>query len=375
MTSGGTAQLDAFGATFGIEEEYHLVDAQTFALRSSRALAQRTLEGAADPRLRPEMLTSQLEAATEICTTLDEARSAVRAMRAEAARAATAEDATILATSTHPTATLDEIDVAPRKRYAQLLERFGSVVRAFNLCGCHVHTSIPDLESAVAVMTHARPYLPLLHALTGSSPFHQGVDTGYQSFRMAWLSLWPQGGSPPHLSSAAEYRATVEQLVAAGLVDGPDNLLWELRPSARYPTLEFRMADVCTDLDDVLLFAGVVRALVRTLGQRVLAGVRPPAVNDAVLRAARWRAARYGVTGDLWDPNGRELVSATRAVEGLLAEISPSLQHFGDEALVRDLAARLLDGGASAQRQRDCYAASGELVAVIRDAVELTVRG
>jgi carboxylate-amine ligase len=135
------------------------------------------------------------------------------------------------------------------------------------------------------------------------------------------------------------------------------------------------MADVCTDLDDVLLFAGVVRALVRTLGQRVLAGVRPPAVNDAVLRAARWRAARYGVTGDLWDPNGRELVSATRAVEGLLAEISPSLQHFGDEALVRDLAARLLDGGASAQRQRDCYAASGELVAVIRDAVELTVRG
>lgn len=368
------SQLDAFGATFGIEEEYHLIDPRTYALRSSPALTRRTKERVAESSLRPEMLTSQLEAVTAVCTTLEQGRAELVAMRVEATAAAADVGATILATSTHPTATLEEIDIAPFERYQRMLTRFGSVVRAFNLCGCHVHASVPDLDSAVAVMTHARPYLPLLNALTGSSPFHEGADTGYQSFRIAWVSLWHQGGTPPHLDTAEEYLATIEQMVALGLVEGPDQVLWEMRPSARYPTLEFRVADVCTDLDDALLFAGLVRALVRTLGARVLAGERAPVLNEAVLRGARWRAARYGVTGELWDPAAGRLISAAAAVDALLTEISPALQYFGDEALVRELAARVLDRGTSAQRQRNCFATSGRWDDVLRDAVELTAR-
>jgi carboxylate-amine ligase len=367
-------QPDDFGATFGIEEEYHLIDPDTFGLLPLPALAERVDRGAAGPRLRPEMLTSQLEAATDVRTSLDDAREAVLAMRAEAAAAAAAEGATILATSTHPTATLEEIDVSPRPRYQALIERFGTVVRAFNLCGCHVHASVPDLETAIAVMTHARPYLPLLSALTGSSPFHEGADTGYQSFRIAWLSLWQQGGTPPQLASAADYLATVDRLVGIGLVDGPDQILWELRPSTRYPTLEFRVADVCTDVDDVLLFAALVRALVRTLGARVLAGQPPPDVNDAVLRAARWRAARFGLKANVWDPETGHLVAPSAAVDGLLAELSPALRHFGDEERVSALAGQLLSRGTSAERQRQRYASSGDLRDVIRDAVELTAR-
>jgi carboxylate-amine ligase len=367
-------QLDAFGATFGIEEEYHLVDPDTFALRAIPALSARAFDGALGPRLRPEMLTSQLEAASEVCSDLDAVRAAVVAMRAEAAAAAAGEDATILATSTHPIAALDEIQLMGRDRYERLIDRFGAVVRAFNLCGCHVHVSVPDLDSAVAVMTHARPYLPLLSALTGSSPFHDGIDTGYESFRIAWLSLWQQGGPPPHLETGQDYLDTLDQLVAAGLVDEPSEVLWELRPSARYPTIEFRVADVCTDVDDAVLFAAVVRALVRTLAARLLAGTPAPVISDAVLRAARWRAARYGLTDSLWDPTVRKLVAAPVAVKALLAELRPALQHFGDEPLVADLAARLLERGTSAQRQRQQYGATGDLHDVIRDAVELTAR-
>ena len=368
------SSLDSFGATFGIEEEYHLVDAQTLALRPIPALAARALDGQLGSRLRPEMLTSQLEAATEVCTDLDGARSAIVAMRAEAAAAAAPEGAAILATSTHPVATLDEIDIMQRDRYERLTQRFGGVVRAFNLCGCHVHVSVPDLDSAVAVMAHARPYLPLLSALTASSPFHAGADTGYESFRIAWLSLWQQGGPPPQVETSAAYLDTVDQIIATGLVDEPSELLWELRPSTRYPTLEFRVADVCTDLDDALLFAAVVRALVRTLGKRVLDGIAAPTISDAVLRAARWRAARYGLTGSLWDPAAQRLVPAANALAALLDELRPAMQHFGDAATVSQLAVRLLDRGTSAQRQRECHAATGDLHAVLRDAVGLTAR-
>jgi carboxylate-amine ligase len=369
-----TAQLDACGATFGIEEEYHLIDPETLALRSIPTLTERVARGRAGPRLRPEMLTSQLEAATDVLTSLKDARAAVVAMRAEAASVAAAENATILATSTHPTASLAEIDVAPQPRYQVLLDRFGAVVRAFNLCGCHVHTSVPDLDTAVAVMTHARPYLPLLNAMTASSPFHEGIDTGYQSFRIAWLSLWQQGGIPPRLDSAADYLETVNRLVDIGLVGAGDQILWELRPSTRYPTLEFRVADVCPAVDDVLLFAGLVRSLVRTLGARVLSGEPAPAVNDAVLRAARWRAARYGLTADVWDPATHRLVTPAAAVHSLLAELAPALQYFGDEDAVREFATRLLGRGSSADRQRQCYAATGDLRAVIRDAVTQTAQ-
>ncbi|WP_375490765.1 glutamate--cysteine ligase [uncultured Jatrophihabitans sp.] len=360
------------GATFGIEEEYHLVDPDTFALRSRPELSAGALRGAAGPHLRPEMLTSQLEAATDVCTDLAGARAAVVAVRREAATAAASCGVAIMATSTHPTATLDEARLLARERYDRLVERFGVVVRAFNLCGCHVHVSVPDLPTAVAIMAHARPYLPVLAALTGSSPFHEGADTGYESFRLAWLSLWQQGGPPPHFGSADEYVDSVRQLLAMGIVDEPGQLLWELRPSSRYPTLEFRIADVCTAVDDVVLFAAIVRSLTRTLGRRATDGQRAPVVSDAVLRGARWRSARHGLTDTLWHPGRAELVPADVAVRDLLTELRPDLEAHDEWSIVAGLAERLLVRGTSARRQRACFSATGDMSAVLRDAVELT---
>jgi carboxylate-amine ligase len=234
---------------------------------------------------------------------------------------------------------------------------------------------VPDLDTAIGVLTRARPYLPLLLALTASSPFHAGRDTGYESFRVAWLSLWPQGGPPPHLRDKQHYLDTVQELIDLGLIEDATNLLWEARPSVKYPTVEFRIADVCTDLDHAVLYAGLVRSLVRTLGAQATAGTPVREISDAALRAARWRAARYGLTGSVWSPALRTLVPARVAVDELLAELRPDLEGHGEAGLVRDMVGKLLDTGTSATRQREIFAATGDLVEVARWAADLTDRG
>src|SRR5579875_973149 len=292
--------VELAGATLGVEEEFHLVDPGSGKLLNRPELARALDAHKAGRGLQPEMLASQLEATTGVCAGLSQLRTELVRGRTAAASLAAEYGAAILGTSTHPWAPLSDAQVLDRPRYRELGERFGAVVRQLNLCGCHVHVSVPDLETAVAIMNHARAYLPVLAALTGSSPFHEGRDTGFDSFRLAQLGLWPQGGLPPHLESATHYRALVDEVTAIGLVTEPSMLLWELRPSTRYPTLEFRIADMCPELDDVVLHAGLTRSLVRVLAARVAAGVPAAVVPDAVLRAARWRAARHGLGERLW---------------------------------------------------------------------------
>jgi carboxylate-amine ligase len=365
----------SIGATVGVEEEYHLVDPITFSLAPRPLLSEAVASGREDPRLRAEMVTSQLEAVTDVCRTLTELRASLVAARHAARTSAEQHSATILATSTHPFARLEEIDIMRHPRYARLVDRFGAVVRQFNLCGCHVHVSMPDLDTAVQVSNHARPYLPLLVAMTGSSPFHEGGDTGHASYRMALLRLWPHGGPPPLMANGAEYLALLEDLRRTGLIDEPNTLLWELRPSSRYPTLEFRMPDVCTDLDDAVLLAALVRSLSRTLGKRIASGTDAPNVPDALLASTRWRAARYGLTGDLWSQSRGDIVEARVAVEDMLAELSDDLRLHGEYDVVSDLAAALLTRGTSADRQRAVAARAGDLRAVAADAAALTCGG
>jgi carboxylate-amine ligase len=318
------------------------------------------------------MLTSQLEAATDICTDLHELRSALVDARREAATVAADAGSVLLGTSTHPLAPRSDIEVLNHPRYARLVERFGTIVHEFNLCGCHVHVSVPDLSTAVAVMSHARPYLPVLAAVTASSPFHEGVDTGYESFRTAWLGLWPHGGPPPRLRSADEYQATIDQLTRLGIIDDPTALLWEVRPSARFPTVEFRVGDMCPDVDDVVLHAALVRSLVRSLGARVASGELAPDVPDSVLRAARWRAARYGLAGQVWSPARQALVPGQAAVNDVLAELRHDLEEHEEFCLVEQLWSRLQSRGTSAARQRRMFAATGSMTAVARSALQVT---
>ncbi|MGY1815062.1 carboxylate-amine ligase [Blastococcus sp. SYSU D00820] len=352
------------GATLGVEEEYHLVHPETFALSSSSGLVADALAGRAGGRLHAEISTTQLETVTGVCRTLAEVRAELAAARAEAAAAAGRAGLVLLPASTHPFSTWREQQVTDGPRYTAMVTRWAALAREQDICGCHVHVGVPDLATAVAVLDHARPHLPVLLAMTGSSPLHEGVDTGYDSFRTQIWSRWPVAGPPERLGTAQRYREVVDGLVASGVIGDASHLYWDLRPSAHLPTLEFRLADVCTSLDDAVLHAALVRSLVRVLAGRVQRGEPPPDPRPELLRAARWRAARHGLTGELFDPVRGVLVPAVDAVRALLDELAADLARHGEDGEVAALAEQLLARGTSATRQRAVLRRTGDPRAV-----------
>lgn len=354
------------GATFGVEEEFHVVDAVTGDLYDGPPL-----DTASRPRLGREIASTQVETNTAVCSTATELRGELVAARREAAAAAAEVGARVVAASTHPFASWRDQRLTSQERYVGLLERWGLLALQQDICGCHVHVSMPDLDTAVAVMDRARPYLPVLLALTGSSPFHEGMETGYDSFRTAWFARWPTTGPSELLGDAAGYHRVVEELQGAGVVDDATELYWDVRPSARYPTAEFRLADVCTDLDDAVLHAVLVVALCRLTARRAQHGHPPPDVRSELLRAARWRAARSGLEGELLDPLTGRPEPAEVVVRGLLAELREDLEGLGEWEVARDLTEQVLGRGTSAHRQRDWFyrgRSPEEIVGLLADA-------
>ena len=358
MTAGGA------GETFGVEEEFHLVDPETFELAPRPRLVDAALRHEFGETVHAEIATTQLETATGVCRTLGELRAELARTRARARAAAAGAGAVLLAASTHPSAGWREQVITPAPRYEAMVERWAGLAQRQDICGCHVHVGVPDLDTAVAVLDRARPYLPVLLAMTGSSPFHDGADTGYESYRTLWWGRWPHTGIPERLGSARTYLDVVDGLVAAGVVGDASHLYWDLRPSSHLPTVEFRLADVCTDLDDAVLHATLVGSLVRVLAGRAARDEPVPPVRTELLRAARWRAARDGLGGQLFDPVAGALVGARDAVESLLTELADDLAGRGEEDDVRDLVQRLFARGTSAVRQRSTWRRTGDVRAV-----------
>ena len=348
------------GATVGVEEEFHLVDRVTFELTQRPDLCAAVLRRELDPRIHAEAVTTQLETATGICATLSDVRAELIGARTEAAAVAALAGVTVLPTSTHPFGGWRQQAITPAPRYESMVERWAGLVSQQDICGCHVHVGVPDLETAVAVMDRARPYLAVLLAMTGSSPFHGGVDTGYDSYRTLWWSRWPTTGPPEYMGSVERFEEVVAGLVASGVVADRSHLYWDVRPSYHLPTLEFRLADVCTDVDDAVLHAALVRSLVRVLAARAGRGEPCPQPRAELLRAARWRAARHGIGGQLFDPVLGVAVDARLAVRRLLAELEDDLRGRDEWAEVSELVARLFSRGTSAARQRQIWLRTGD---------------
>jgi YbdK family carboxylate-amine ligase len=363
-TDGLQTEGAVVGRTLGVEEEFHLVDPDSMEMTPGPRASAAALAGEAGERVHPEIATTQLEIATGICTSLEQVRAELVTARREAAAAAERDGLLLLPASTHPWNSWHTMPVTPGARYEAMVERWAGLARQQDICGCHVHVGIPDLDTAIAVLDRTRPYIPVLLAMTCSSPFHDGVDTGYESWRTLWWTRFPHAGAPEPLGDADGYRRVLAGLVASGVVADGSHLYWDVRPSARLPTIEFRLADVCTTLDDTVLHAALVRSLVRVLAARAQRGEPVPELRPELLRAARWRAARSGLTGPLFDPLRGELVDPREAVGALLAELQEDLAEAGEWDEVTARVQDLLGRGTSAARQRSTWLRTGDRRAV-----------
>jgi carboxylate-amine ligase len=327
--------------------------------------------GAADvAHLMPELKAQQLELGTAVCSSLAEIDAELRHWRGRADSAARAVGARVAALSTSPVA-VDPV-ATEGERYARMLDAFGATAREMLICGCHVHVSVADDEEGVAVLNRIRGWLPVLTALTGNSPFWQGEDTGYASYRSQAWRRWPSAGPIDVFADAAAYHRLVDDVLATDTVLDTGMVYFDARLSDKWPTVEVRTADVVLHVEDAVTLAGLVRGLVETAARDARAGTPPPDVSTEVLRLAGWRAARSGLSGNLVHPLTGRPAAARNVLAALLDHVRPALADAGDERRVADGLAAVVRRGTGAEIQRRVHRATGDLAAVVRAAVALT---
>jgi carboxylate-amine ligase len=360
--------------TVGVEEELLLVDPGTrqVAPRSDHVLAQLTDD---DPRpeaeeLDHELFRHQLETRTPPMTGLDELREHLVSTRRLAAEAADRAGLAVVASGTIPVDS-GEARVTQDDRYLDMVERYGAVARPAGTCGMHVHVHVGSDEEGVAVLDRIAPWLPVVLAVTANSPYHRSSDTGYASYRSQLWTRWPSAGPTERFGSVEGYREVCRRLVASGAARDPAMLYFDARLSEEHPTVEVRVADVCTDVDDAVLVAGLLRALV----QRVVREGDPVPTpwRAELLRAAHWRAARYGLADDLLDPVTGERARSREVLEALVSLVREDLEETGDLGLVRDGVERVLAGTGAARQRAALERSQGSFEAVVDDLVTRTL--
>ncbi|GAA3215051.1 carboxylate-amine ligase [Nonomuraea helvata] len=355
----------------GIEEEYLVVDPRT---RHVAPRAAEVLAAATDVLdVVYEITRFQVEARTPPSADLCELGSQLRTVRKGVAAAARSCGLAVVASGIPVLGNVMSPPLTDDVRYLQGRVIYRALQDEICICALHVHVDVPDQEQAVYVGNHLRPWLPTLIALAANSPFFAGRDTGYASWRVISWGRWPVSGAPPYFPSFGDYELALRALTESGALLDPKTVYWDARPSPRLPTVEIRVADVPLDVSDSLTLIGLVRALVVTALAAVGRGDRGLPVPSEVLRAAYWRAARDGLTGDSMDVRHGTLVPAPVLARRLLEHVRPALAEAGDLAFVEDGLDRLLAKGSGAMRQRRVHARGNDLADVVDDLIEATV--
>lgn len=361
--------------TVGVEEEYQIINRET---RGLRPRAERILPLAQDrvgEAAQPELFLSQIEIATPVCATLAEVRAELVRLRRGIIQAAQREECRIASAGTHPFSHWEGQQITPKDRYLDIAEDYQQLAREQLIFGCHVHVGISDREAAIQVMNRVRAWLAPLLALASSSPFWLGVDTGYASFRTEIWRRWPFAGTPLVLESRGEYDQLVDDLVRTGSISDATKIYWDVRPSARYETLEFRVADVCLTIDEAVMITGLCRALARVCYAQAVKDVLIRHPRPEFLRAAKWRAARFGIDSELIDVESSMLKPAAEVIERLLALVRPALEEDGEWDEVSTLVRETLAKGTGASRQRDVFRRTNSLEAVVDFVIAETEKG
>lgn len=340
----------------GVEEEFHIVDLET---RLPVPQAGSLLGQLPSDLFRGELQCSVVETNSRPFVRLIDLVEDLAALRRRVVAVAESSGLGVIAAGTVPMADLEALKVTPDVRYENMLEQHQILAREQLICGAQVHVDVDDRDLAVAVGHRVAPWLPVLLALSASSPYWLGADTGYASHRTLLWQRWPATGPMPQLESAAEYDALVTSLIRAGVITDPGMIYFDVRPSEHVPTLELRVCDACPRLEDTALLAGLFRALVIAEIDAVCAGGPPLPVHRELARAMTWRAARSGLDSVLVDPVSRMPMAAPRVVRNLLTTLRPALERTGDWELVAELAEGCLARGGSAMRQREMFARAG----------------
>ncbi|CUH40818.1 Carboxylate-amine ligase YbdK [Jannaschia seosinensis] len=338
--------------TIGIEEEYLLVDPATGDLAEAPEALMASCRDALGDQVSPEFLQCQIEVGTGVCASVHEAREDLTRLRRTIAEHAADHGLAPIAAACHPFSDWKDQEFTEKERYQELARDLRGVARRMLACGMHVHIGIPDQDMRIDLVNQLAYFLPHLLALSASSPFWQGEDTGLASYRLTVFDNMPRTGLPPRLANWGEFRRSVDLLTDLGLIEDASKIWWDLRPSHSFPTIESRICDVTPRMEDALTLAALAQCTARMLWRLSLRNQRWRVYERFLVDENRWRAQRYGVRGDgLIDFGRHSLVPLTELVDEwleLIAEDAEALDCADEIARARKLAAE----GTSADRQR-----------------------
>ena len=359
--------------TIGVEEEYLLVDKETRALvvdPPPSLMAE--AEEKCGEQVTSEFLQSQIEVATKVCNNVQEARQDLGRLRGNIIEVAGRHGLAPIAASTHPFSLWTEQKHTRKDRYDDLTHEMQGAARRLLICGMHVHVGIDDDELRIDIMNQVSYFLPHLLALSCSSPFWGGRDTGLKSYRLTIFDALPRTGLPERFASWAEYERHINILISAGLVDDSTRIWWDLRPSAKFPTLETRIMDVCTRLDDAMAMVALLVCIIRMLYRLRTRNQRWRIYTPMLIRENRWRAMRYSFDEGMLDLAKGQVIPFEDLMDEMLSLVSEDAKALGCEkelAGIHDILSR----GTSAHRQLKDYELERASGASVEDSLKAVV--
>jgi len=341
--------------TLGVEEEYLLVNPVTRnAVISPPKKFMKACRKAIGDRVTPEFLRCQIEIATDICETVGDAREQIANLRGEIARIAESMDMRLMAASTHPFTPWKRQRPTEGERYERLDNDMQGAIRRMMICGMHVHVGLEDPEQRIDVQNQMRYFLPHMLALTTSSPFWEGHSMGMKSYRLSVFDGMPRTGIPEEIESYSEYERLINAIIAAGAIEDSTKIWWDIRPSAKFPTLEMRVCDVCTRIEDAMAVTAIYQALTRRILRLKKDNMKWRVYPAFLISENRWMAQRHGVSGQLIDFGTGKTVPYSDILEELISWISEDADALGCLKEVEH-ARTIVTRGSSACRQNEIY--------------------
>ncbi|MFQ1001674.1 glutamate--cysteine ligase [Modestobacter sp. SSW1-42] len=363
-------------SSLGVEWELQLIDRETRALTAgaTEILAELTPEGLDEhPKAKHELLQSTVEIITGICTTVAEAKADLAATLAEVVQAADRRGLGVMCAGSHPFTPWESQQISPKERYAELVERMQWVVRRMQIFGVHVHVGVRGQEKAIPVVNALTAYVPHFLALSASSPYWDGIDTGLSSSRALVFEGMPTAGLPHQLSDWSEFEQYMATLIASGSVQSVREVWWDIRPHPDFGTVELRICDGLTNLDEIGAVAALAQCLVETFDRALDRGETLPVPAGWVARENKWRASRYGLDAAIVVDDAGTVRPVREALDELVDELLPVARELGCAAELADVR-RIVATGGSAARQRAVAAAHGGALEPVVDSLLAELR-